>query len=336
MARNVVLLIADHWQFPPAVFLATRLASMKAGRDVDIVLATNAPASLAAAREFRPAFDLLDVANLHAELRLPKVAHFTRATFLSVFVPRLLQERYERLLYLDVDTYPESNRIFDLFDLEMDGATLAAVRDYNIPYIPNPGNVAELVQTLGIGREQWLGSKYLNSGLLLFDLAAYGESRFEKKALRIVRDGVMPLNYADQTIFNAIVRGKWVELSPAFNMVSNVWTTFVRDVCPPVLVHFAGGTKPWHRGFTLDHPMVRELGEFLKRTPWSDFLAEVNPPPTLANLARAAAATGESPRAEPWPHEIRAAVVRTLAETAFADVDQSITTLNRAALPGFG
>jgi lipopolysaccharide biosynthesis glycosyltransferase len=334
MARNAVLIIADQKQFPPAVFLASRLAALKGDRDIDIVLATNSAACLAVARGFSDAFQLLDISNLHADLSLPSAVHFTRATFFSVFAPRLLQDRYQRLLYIDVDAYPESDRIFDLFRLDMAGSTIAAVRDLNIPYIPNNTNAGEVVDTVGVRPADWLGAKYLNSGVLLIDLAAYRDSRFEKKALRIIRDSAVPLRYADQTIFNAILRGKWLELSPAFNIVSNVWTTFVRDFAPPVVVHFAGMVKPWHRAFSYRHPMPRELAEFLAGTPWSGYLAEINPPPSLAELSRAAAATMEAVRPEPWPSDSRAVIARMLGDTTFADVEQGLTTPNREVLAG--
>jgi lipopolysaccharide biosynthesis glycosyltransferase len=333
MARHAALVIADQKQFPPAVFLASRLAALKGERDIDVILATNAPAAFAEARGFSEAFDLLDLSNLHAGLDLPAAAHFTRATFFSVFAPRLLQERYERLLYIDVDAYPESEHIFDVFDLDLAGNMLAAVRDLNIPFIPNEGNVAELTSTLGVDRRGWLGARYLNSGVLLIDLDAYRRDRFEKKALRLIRDNTVALRYADQTIFNALLGGKWLELSPAFNMVSTVWQTFVRDFTPPVVVHFAGSVKPWHRAFAYDHSMPGELAAFLQNTPWARFLADINPPPTLAHLAEAAKASMRPIRSEPWPKDEREAVVRYLATTPFADVEQKLTLANRAALP---
>jgi hypothetical protein len=41
----------------------------------------------------------------------------------------------------------------------------------------------------------------------------------------------------------------------------------------------------------------------------------------------------EPVRLEPWTKEGREAVARTLAETSFADVEQGLTVVNRAALP---
>ena len=172
-ARNALLIIADENQFPPAVFLAHRLAALKGDRDVDVVIASESRSDLAKARELGGPFQLLDVTGLYADLALPAVNYFTRATYLSLFVPALLQDRYQRLLYLDVDTYPESDRVFALFDLDLGRQAIAAVRDLTVAFHPNIFNVEEITETLQVAPPRALGAKYLNSGVLLMDLRAW-------------------------------------------------------------------------------------------------------------------------------------------------------------------
>ena len=71
MARKAILIIADDKQFPPAVFLASRLAQLKGGRDVDIVLASDSAKALNAARAFGAPCELLEIGNLYDDLDLP-------------------------------------------------------------------------------------------------------------------------------------------------------------------------------------------------------------------------------------------------------------------------
>ena len=103
--RKAIVLIADRKQFPPAVFLACRLASMNTRPDVDVILATDSSAALTEARAFGGGFTLLDVQGVRDDLVLPVRDYFTRATYLRLFIPRLLENQYDRVLYMDVDTY---------------------------------------------------------------------------------------------------------------------------------------------------------------------------------------------------------------------------------------
>jgi lipopolysaccharide biosynthesis glycosyltransferase len=334
MARNAVLIIADDKQFPPAVFLASRIARLKSRRDVDIVLASDSPKAVAEARAFGVPFELLPIGDLYADLDLPLPNYFTRATYYSLFVPRLLQGRYDRLLYIDVDTYPESDRLFAAFDLDMAGHAIGAIRDLHIPFVPMPWNSEELLDTLKIAPDQRLGAKYLNSGVLLIDLEAFRTQRIEKQALRLIRDKRVELRWPDQTVFNAVLRMRWLELSPAFNMVTRAWASFIRQYVPPVIVHFTGPVKPWHRAFVDDHPVRRELPAFLKETPWATFIADINPPPQLVSVSDLP--RPPEPQKPVWYGAPLAALVRYLRETPFADVEQGITVPNPAALPKAG
>ncbi len=331
MSRNAVLLIADELQFAPAVFLADRLARLRANRKIDIILATNSPTELAKAREYGGPFELMDISGLHLDLDLPPTAYFTRATYLSLFVPALLAGRYDRLLYIDIDTYPESDRVFALFDLDLGRYPIAAIRDLTVPFFPNPFNGEELMETLRIPAQKCMGAKYLNSGVLLMDLRAYRRDRFDSEAQKVIRDRKVRLRLPDQTVFNAMLRTKWLELSPAFNMITMAWASFIARFAPPVIVHFTGQVKPWHRAFLDDHPVREALPAFLKDTPWSTFIADINRP---VNLLGGGPLPPKPEAHRPiWSGEQLAALVNFLRTTKFADADQGITTLDYGALP---
>jgi lipopolysaccharide biosynthesis glycosyltransferase len=334
MSRNAVLVIADELQFPPAVFLASRLAELKGDRDVDLVLATNSPAEFAKATAFGGPFALMDISGIQNDLDLPPTSYFTRATYLSLFVPAMLTKKYDRLLYLDVDTYPESDRVFDLFDLDLGGHLLAAIRDLNIPFYGSDFNRDELMDTLRIPVEKCLGAKYMNSGVLLIDLRVYKRDKFETQAVRLVRDRQVPLRLPDQTVFNALLRTRWLEVSPSFNMVTTAWNSFVRRFAPPVVVHFTGPVKPWHRAFVDEHPVRQELPSFLKDTPWASFMVDINRPPQLVGVDELPPAP--TARRPAWRGPNLEALIRHLRTTRFADVDQGITQVDRSALPATG
>ena len=153
----------------------------------------------------------------------------------------MLRDRFDRILYLDVDTYPETGKIFDLFGLDLGSHPIAAVRDLIVPFWPNADNQGELRNTLGASG---LGAKYLNSGVLLFDLARWSDRQLERKALKLIHSRRVPLRYPDQSVFNAILLMDWLELSPSFNMVTRAWASFIRVFAPPQIVHFTGPINP--------------------------------------------------------------------------------------------
>lgn len=333
MSRNAVVIIADEKQFPPAVFLASRLASLRNGRDVDIKLATDSEACLAQARAFGGPFEVLDIRGIHRDLALPVSGYFTKAAYYSLFLPTLLQGGYRRAIYLDVDVYPESENLFRLFDLDMNGRAIAGVRDLQVSFLPNQINRDELQGTLGLGPDRSLGAKYLNTGVLLVDIGAYARRKFQEQAVRIIRERQITLSLVDQTVFNLMLRGHWLELSPAFNMVTRTWSSLVRRFSPPVVVHFTGAVKPWHRAFIDDHPVRHEMPAFLKDTPWSAFIEASNPPPRLVNVQASALPSPPALQLPLWDGEPLAALIAFLRGTAFADVDQGITALDRSQLP---
>ncbi len=319
--RNAVLIIADEKQFPPAVFLARRMAALNQGEAGTVLLATDWEPGLTI--DAGTGVELLDVRGLMAEVSLPLAEYFTRATYFTLFLPNLLRERFDRVVYLDTDTYPESRRVFDLFRLDLGGRAIGGVRDLVVGFWPNPHNSAELSDTLRMPPK--LGAKYLNTGVMMIDLAAWHSKRLEEKALKVLHDRRIQLRYADQSVLNAILLMDWRELSPTFNMITRAWASFIRGVFPPAVVHFTGPIKPWHASFVDDHPAREEVRAFLRSSPWPNYLAEMD-----ANTSIGARPERQMPI---WRDESLRALIRHLRETPFADVEQGVTKPDWSALP---
>ena len=63
--------------------------------------------------------------------------------------------------------------------------------------------------------------------------------------------------HLDQSALNLLLRGDFLELSPAFNLMTPLWNSFVREAIAPAIVHFTGALKPWHGPmFLLDHRLA--------------------------------------------------------------------------------
>lgn len=310
--RNAVVLAADARLFPAAVFAAERLARLNNRTDTDIAVFTNSEAAREQAAGLALPFAVRPVIA-------PK--QFTDASFFRLFALEALTGEYARVLYIDVDTWVEDARLFALFDLDMAGHPFAAVRDAVVAFVPG---LSERVRVLGPNN-----TKYLNAGVLMVDAPRYASGKTLARLLKIIRGG--PLLHRDQSALNLLLKGDWLELSPAFNQFSIQWGTFVSRVCPPVVVHFTGAAKPWSGPkFRLAHPARAEMERYFPRSPWKDFL------PGFVDLR--AALQPSQPPADDFDGEFRGkdAYIRFLRETEFADVRAGIATLHLDRLPARG
>ncbi len=244
--------------------------------------------------------------------------------FLRFSIPAALGEDYDRLLYLDVDTWVENARLFSLFDLDLGGHLVAAVRDLPIAFVADK---VERQQTLGPGRH-----KYLNSGVLLIDARRFRAEDVLARLAAIATEPGARLIFSDQSALNRLLAENWLELSPSFNMIVQVWLSEFRAAFDPIVVHFAGVPKFWQRErFTLAHPARAEFESFCARQAWQAPGGERWPPPLSDAAANAGARIPMRGYAGFFPGRSR--LLRYLRETAFADVVQGITTPNLAALP---
>jgi len=307
---NMIAIATDAGQFPAAAFLAARLVALNPRDDTRIMLFSDSLADIEAAYEWGGVgsnFGLLE-----SPTEFSGDGRVSGATFYRLALPRL--SGAERLLYLDVDTYPDDARIFDLFDLDMEGHAVAAVRDLEATCLDTPTQRGELERAGRLGDR-----RYFNAGMMLVDTARFEAAGIEDRCMMaIAQQGLH-----DQAALNRILDGGWLELSPAFNMTPIGYLAGVDKVLKPALSHFMGKSKPWNGPlFYLDHPARREIEAFIPGSPWPMFLAG-NP-------------SADEVRFEPWtpPAQFLAAVAAHLGGTRFADVERGLTLAPR--LEAFG
>jgi lipopolysaccharide biosynthesis glycosyltransferase len=328
MPRNAVFVVTDSRQFPIAAYQAARIRALVDPAEVEFVIASDSEDDFRRATDFGLSFVPLPIeASLAAKKYRTNAAFITSATYFRLYVPRLVRERYDRLLYVDTDVHFHDARFVGLFGLDMAGHAIAAVRD-TLPHYADEVAIREFTRTGTLAHRH-----YFNNGVMLLDVAAYLDSSIEDRTIAHVESGAH-LTFNEQSAMNAVMNGDWLELSPAFNLLVEYWTSFVRAVCPPVITHFAGPMKPWlGPNFTISHPMRRELEAFIAASPWKGFLSK------YYNVSDALAAVGkERPKLSPPPTIRRGSplernVVKYLRTTRFADVEQGVTGLNLDRLP---
>jgi lipopolysaccharide biosynthesis glycosyltransferase len=314
---DAIALISTGPLVPAALFAASRLVDL--GSPARVVLFTDSPHAFALAQHH----------DLPCEVRdMPAPAEFAgnplmqNPLYFRFAIPHILAGEYRRTFYLDVDTFVEDDRLFRLFDLDMKGHAIAAVRDYHMAFV----RPKERQATLGAGNR-----KYLNAGVMLIDNQRFVEQAIVSAVLKIADARAGSLELFDQSALNIVLQGNWLELSPSFNMLPQAWVSFVRKVYDPVLVHFAGIAKPWEGPrFGLDHRSASEMRRFFSSPPWQALVEACVPAET-----REAWLGGLRQDIQGYDQFFfgKSRLVSLLHQAPFADVQQGLTTPHREFLP---
>ncbi len=236
--RSAVYLCADDRYAPYALFLAHQIATANPSRDFDICIVSDQTIS---AHPLHDVLDLrlvqIDIAALEAHALVGERIGF--ATYLRIFMPRLWQAEYDRLLYLDGDIFYQRGDISALLHIDLRGHALAAVLDTKQWH--KPRRAAKDITALGLP-----ASPYFNGGVLLIDVPAFNAARCGERALELIFARGKELVWHDQTALNAILLDAWVELPVQWNYQYShktmLWAGHF-DVC---FFHFIGRRKPFY------------------------------------------------------------------------------------------
>lgn len=235
--RKALVLCVDTAYLPYALFLADQIHQKEPSRDYDICLLSDA------ALQIPPNFTHLNITVFPPleddDYQRLNVTHLARSAYLRMWAPRMMAQDYDRILYLDSDIFADAAGLSRLFDIEMGGKAIAAVRDVQQWYRPQR-NVKEFA----------LAGKplrpYFNSGVLLIDTAQYLDQRVLERALEIAKNHPERILHHDQSLLNLTLDGDWLELSPVWNWQWPWKYPLFTDWAGPRLLHFIGERKPWN------------------------------------------------------------------------------------------
>jgi lipopolysaccharide biosynthesis glycosyltransferase len=252
--RNAVLLVTDNNLLPPALHLWFRLRAMNVRSDTDVLLVL--PDDAVSKVPGTSHIGLIPISNLP----MPSVnytgpSHVTEAACLRIVAPRYLQQDYAKILYLDIDVLVSDASLFRVFDEQLT-TPLAATRWHKKSFDPNmvvDGKVRE-------GAFEF--RRYFNSGVLLIDVDLYVAADVDGEALRFLMEEQGRSETPDQTALNVAVGENWQELSPAMNFRAELLPTFLSEIFEPVVIHYVGEQKSWHRP-SIDHPLRSEQLQWL-------------------------------------------------------------------------
>ncbi len=232
-----LILACDESYLPFTLHLAWQVACRCPTRQFDILIASERPLHLP---DWAIALRIGNLALGHpAWIDDMPMQRLGRASYLRLEVPGRLAGIYRRLLYLDSDIYLESGDLDRLMRIPMGPHAIAAVRDIN--WIVDPAYHAQEFLAQGLG-----ALPYFNAGMLVIDTAAFVRDDLLARGCRLALGNPAIMRVQDQSLLNAVVAGRFAELSPVWNWMNNIGMPFATLNLPIRFRHFVGQHKPWH------------------------------------------------------------------------------------------
>lgn len=195
------------------------------------------------ARRFDAQFSIYDIkTTLQSISTLPaRINHYTRTCYGRLFLAEFLSPEITRAIYIDCDIICVAG-LRELWTVGADIALLGAVRD---PWIDE-----DCAHKRALGMPE--NHPYFNSGMLLINVEAWRRQNISDR-LRHFLSAPRLLKHADQDVINTEL---WHEITE----IPRRWNVLVTSPRPQELseqlmtaanIHFCGGLKPWHIGYTI-------------------------------------------------------------------------------------
>lgn len=332
-----VCLCADAHMLIPSLFVADSVRKQSRHRPINIdVLIFAPPQDIAEEHRFwasRRGISLRTDLPMEAlsEIRILN-GRLSSATLMKLLMPAQLAGCYEKVLYLDADTIIRAD-VSAIFALEMGDSPIAAVPSGRL--------------WLGVRkqeRDRWLTHfsalgmsipyRYFNSGVMLINIDSWNKQKLGARALAFIRSRPELCFHPDEDALNAILDGRFMELSPIWNMRPEI-LSYMAFIGEPVILHYAGPVKPWRRFAKgkrlLEHrDAYRLYKSFVANTPWPRWLeGQWDTRDLVASIQQElrylfTKVSRDAPAQN--------ALEQWIADQKYADVEQGITVRNRNAL----
>lgn len=171
--------------------------------------------------------------------KVPQSDRINLSSYLRLFIPTVLADDYDRILYLDSDILLRGGDLSRLLDVQIgEGHPIAAVRTSH----QRQKMLKQMPEFKALGLEP---APYFNAGVLLIDVACWEESKVLSRSLELMADRPQVLKLHDQSVLNIVLRDNWSELSVAWNWLYSGRFSYLIESCDPFILHFAGRNKPW-------------------------------------------------------------------------------------------
>lgn len=192
-------------------------------------------------RSIGPGISVYEVAEEMEKQGLGVTSEWSIATWSRLCIPDIVDEKIERVLYLDCDVIV-NDALDGLFEMVMDGKSIAGcidTQDYD----------NETFSRLGYNRN----NRYICAGVLMMNLAYWRKQDLKNKILEYGKG--RKLKFLDQDAINYVCHDSKIILAPDYGILVPYFfhEEFVRDhhgdlrriFYAPKIIHYAG-YQPWN------------------------------------------------------------------------------------------
>jgi lipopolysaccharide biosynthesis glycosyltransferase len=170
--------------------------------------------------------------------------HVNRAALFRLFVGRLLENRYERIVYMDGDIQVR-RPLAELLTMPLPDGTVGVVPDWvalhSVDGMPHAAANRAYMAGLDFSPEHW--GSYFNSGVMMASPDTWNDIGPKALEFLVARPGSCRLH--DQSAINHVCRGRTTNLSLRWNFLRHFMSLPAYSAIDPAIVHFVGKLKPW-------------------------------------------------------------------------------------------
>lgn len=183
---------------------------------------------------------------------------YSIATYYRMFLPSLLPDDIDRVLYLDCDIIVLRN-VSELYGLNMEGYGVAAVKDAT-PF----DSYHRFKMGLGLQHSAFC------AGMMMINLDFWRENECQEKLIEYATRPWKAVYMQDQDALNYVFRDSWFQLPYKWGRTplavasidkSQRWFDILEYANQPSIIHYAAHVKPW---LDVWFPLQKHYWHYLK------------------------------------------------------------------------
>ena len=171
------------------------------------------------------------------------------AAYHRLFLPKIFEDTYKYIIYLDADTYLNKPFFYDLLlhinNLSENFCVAAAADIIELKIRSVCDNNIKIKEDY-INLYHRYNHIYRNSGMLVFNTKNYNDQNILNKVFTYAVHNIAHLQCHDQSALNGALLSDIALLPFDFNWQIHKLTYQITEAMDPYIIHFISNNKPWH------------------------------------------------------------------------------------------